>query len=78
MIKTALFLKTKNIGDSIILTSSIAALPKVFKYVDVVCLPESESIFKMNPRVREIFVIPRHLKGIKKLFACNITAELLQ
>jgi heptosyltransferase-3 len=69
MIKTALFLKTKNIGDSIILTSSIAALPKTFKYVDVVCLPESESIFKMNPRVRDIFVIPRHLKGLQKLSA---------
>ncbi len=69
MIKTALFLKTKNIGDSIILTSSIAALPQAFKYVDVVCLPESESIFKMNPRVRHIFVIPRHLKGLQKLSA---------
>jgi heptosyltransferase-3 len=69
MIKTALFLKTKNIGDSIILTSSIAALPRAFKYVDVVCLPESESIFKMNPRVRDIFVIPRHLKGLQKLSA---------
>lgn len=69
MAKTALFLKTKNIGDSIILTSSIAALPKTFKYVDVVCLPESESIFKMNPRVRDIFVIPRHLKGLQKLSA---------
>jgi len=48
------------------LTSSIAALPKAFKCVDVVCLPESESIFKMNPRVRHIFVIPRHLKGLQK------------
>ena len=34
--------------------------------MDVVCLPESESIFKMNPRVRDVFVIPRHLKGLKK------------
>lgn len=67
MIKTALFIKTKNIGDSIILTSSIAALPKAFKYVDVMCLPESASIFRMNPRVRNIFVIPRQLKGLEKL-----------
>jgi heptosyltransferase-3 len=67
--KSALFLKTKNIGDSIILTSSIAALPKTFKYVDVICLPESERIFKMNPRVRDVFVIPRHLKGLQKLSA---------
>ena len=48
------------------MTSSISALPKAFKYVDVVCLPESECIFKMNPRVRHIFVIPRHLKGLQK------------
>ena len=35
-IKKALFLKTKNIGDSIILTSSISALPENY-IVDVVC-----------------------------------------
>ena len=34
--------------------------------MDVVCLPESESIFKMNPRVRDVYVIPRHLKGLQK------------
>jgi heptosyltransferase-3 len=76
--KSALFLKTKNIGDSIILTSSIAALPKTFKYVDVICLPESERIFKMNPRVRDVFVIPRHLKGLQKLSSYyNIFKKLI-
>jgi heptosyltransferase-3 len=64
-----LFLKTKNIGDSIILTSAISALPKDFQYVDIVCLPESEPIFKMHPRVRHVFVIPRHLKGFSKVMA---------
>jgi heptosyltransferase-3 len=68
-IKQALFLKTKNIGDSIILTSAISALPKDYRYVDVVCLPESESIFKMHPRVRYVFVIPRYLNGIYKVMA---------
>jgi heptosyltransferase-3 len=68
-IKRALFLKTKNIGDSIILTSAISALPKNYRDVDVVCLPESEAIFKMHPRVREVFVMPRHLKGLKKVMA---------
>ena len=33
------------------------------------CLPESEPIFKMHPRVRHIFVIPRHLNGIYKVVA---------
>ena len=68
-IKRALFLKTKNIGDSIILTSAISALPKNYRDVDVVCLPESKAIFKMHPRVREVFVMPRHLKGLKKVMA---------
>ena len=64
-----MFLKTKNIGDSIILTSAISALPKDYQYVDIVCLPESEPIFKMHPRVRHVFVIPRHLKGLSKVMA---------
>ena len=68
-IQKALFIKTKNIGDSIILTASISALPKTFKYVDVICLPESQSIFEMNNRVRNVFVIPRHLSGFYKLRA---------
>ena len=67
--KKALFLKTKNIGDSIILTASIAGLPKQYRYVDVICFPESKAIFQMNQRVRHIFVIPRDKKGIKKIAA---------
>ena len=64
-----MFLKTKNIGDSIILTSAISALPKDYQYIDIVCLPESEPIFKMHPRVRHVFVIPRHLKSFSKVMA---------
>ena len=64
-----MFLKTKNLGDSIILTSAISALPKDYQYVDIVCLPESEPIFKIHPRVRHVFVIPRHLKGLSKVMA---------
>jgi len=65
--KQALFLKTKNIGDSIILTASISALPKEYRHIDIVCFPESAPIFKMNKRVRNIFLIPRDKKGIKKI-----------
>ena len=64
-----MFLKTKNIWDSIILTSAISALPKDYQYIDIVCLPESEPIFKMHPRVRHVFVIPRHLKSFSKVMA---------
>jgi heptosyltransferase-3 len=76
--KTALFIKTKNIGDSIILTAAIAALPDEYQYVDIVCLPESKEIFEMCPRVRNIFIIPRHLIGIKKwLFYFNETRIIM-
>ena len=64
--KNAIFIKTKNIGDSIILTSAISALPEDFKYVDIVCFAESKPIFEMNPRVRNIFTIIRNEKGLKK------------
>lgn len=57
-----LFLKTKHIGDSIVLTSAISALPEAC-CVDVLCFKESAPIFEMNPRVRNVFVVPRHLKG---------------
>jgi heptosyltransferase-3 len=64
--KTALFSKTKHIGDSIILTAAINALPIEYKYVDIICLPDSEQVFLMCPRVRNIFVIPRNEKGFLK------------
>lgn len=67
-IKKALFLKTKNIGDSIILTSSISALPENY-IVDVVCFEESAPIFQMNPKVNFVYVIPRNLRGLKKIIA---------
>jgi heptosyltransferase-3 len=57
--KAALFIKTKNLGDSVILTSAIASLPQDYSYVDVLCLLESKAIFEMNPRVKNIFVIPK-------------------
>ena len=59
---TALFLKTKHLGDSVILTSAIAALPPDF-VVDVLCFKESAPIFAMNPRVRHVLEVPRHLTG---------------
>jgi len=63
--KTALFLKTKHLGDSVILTSAIAALPQDF-VVDVLCFKESATIFAMNSRVRHVLVVPRHLAGFAR------------
>lgn len=65
--KSALFLKTKHIGDSIILTASINALPEDYGSVDILCLPESYEIFEGHPRVRNIYTVPRNLFGIAKI-----------
>ena len=62
-------IKTKNIGDSIILTSAINDVPQNFKHIDVICMPESRDIFKMHPRVRNIYCAPRDLEGIGKWIA---------
>jgi heptosyltransferase-3 len=51
------------------LTASIAGLPASYAFVDVICLPHSEAIFKMNKRVRHIFVIPRDKTGLNKIFS---------
>ena len=51
------------------MTSAITALPQNYSYVDIVCLPESAPIFKMHPRVRHVFVMPRNLRGLIKAFA---------
>jgi heptosyltransferase-3 len=64
--RRALFLKTKHIGDSIVLTSAIAALPDDY-IVDVLCFRDSAEIFQMSPRVRDVFVVPRHLNGWARL-----------
>ena len=65
--QSALLIKTKNIGDSIILTATINALPEYIKNIDVICLPESEGIFRMHPRINNIFVMPRSKTGISKI-----------
>jgi heptosyltransferase-3 len=64
--KSALFIKTKNIGDSIILTSAISALSDSYQHIDVICMPGSKEIFEMHPRIRNIFTIPRGRKFTEK------------
>lgn len=65
-LKRALFVKTKHLGDSVILTSAIDALPEGW-VVDIFCYPDSKSIFEMNSRVDDIFVAPRHLNGVSRI-----------
>ncbi len=74
--KRALYSKAKHIGDSVILTSAIAALPEEY-VVDVLCFKDSEQIFRMNPRVQNIYVVPRHLSGFARWSAYYIIIKQL-
>ena len=75
-LKVAIFLKTKHIGYSIILTSAIEALPEE-NLVDVLCFKES-GYFKMHPRVRNVFVVSRQLKGMAKLRHYQATLKTMR
>jgi heptosyltransferase-3 len=75
--KSALFLKTKHLGDSLVLTSAIEALPEEY-LIDVLCFKESAPIFKMHRKVRNVFIIPRHLKGLAKLRHYQQTLKVMR
>lgn len=63
--KRALFLKTKHLGDSVVLTSAIEALPSGWS-VDVLCFPDSAPIFRMQPRVSKVYVTSRGIIGFAR------------
>lgn len=64
--RRALFVKTKHLGDSVILTSAIEALPDDFD-VDVFVFSGSAPILAMNPRVGVIETVQRQLKPLARL-----------
>ena len=64
----ALFIKFRNLGDSVILTSAIQAMPSSFG-VDVVCFEDSKEIFVSNPRVRHVFSMTREGTKLQRMFS---------
>lgn len=64
--KRALLIKTKNLGDSVILTSSISALSDDY-LVDVYCKEDSVEIFRNCDLVNEIFFESKSDKFLKKV-----------
>lgn len=66
--RRALFIKTKHLGDSVILTAAIEALPEDFD-VDVFVFSGSAPILAMNPRVGVVETVQRHLKPIRRFLA---------
>jgi heptosyltransferase-3 len=64
----ALFIKFRNLGDSVILTSAIQAMPSSFG-VDVLCFEDSKEIFVSNPRVRHVFSMSREGTKLQRIFS---------
>jgi len=61
--RKALFIKTKNFGDAVVLTSAISALPEDFS-VHVLCFAEVSSLYIGLPRVEQVWVVRRGVRGV--------------
>lgn len=61
--KRALFIKTKNHGDAVVLTSAIRAISPTY-IVDVLCFEESVQLYTGNPQVDCIWGVKRGLRGL--------------
>lgn len=62
MLKRALFIKTKNLGDAVILTSAVAALPNGWQ-VDVICFGESSPLYEGVPKIARVLAVRRGARG---------------
>lgn len=62
----ALFIKTKNLGDAIILTSAISALPGSYR-VHVLCFAECAPLYHGIPGVECVWPVERGLRGLSSL-----------
>ncbi len=65
--KKALFAKPKHLGDTVILTSAIAAMPPGW-VVDVYVLQASAELIRLCPRVSKVFFSERRLNPIRRFF----------
>jgi len=60
--KTALFIKTKNLGDAVILTSPVTAIRDQYR-VHVLCFKDCESIYTDLPGVDRVWAVRRGERG---------------
>ena len=63
--KKALFAKPKHLGDTVILTSAIAAMPPGW-VVDVYVLEASAELIRLCPRVSKVFFSERRLHPLRR------------
>ncbi len=63
MTKRALFIKTKNLGDAVVMTAAIQALPEDF-IVQVLCFEDCAAIYEGLDRVEQVWTVERGLRGI--------------
>lgn len=60
--KTALFIKTKNLGDAVVLTASIAAISDHYK-VHIICFSDCAPIYETLPGVQKVWSVRRGDRG---------------
>lgn len=60
--RRALFIKTKNLGDAVVLTSAIRAMPGDF-IIDVLCFDDCSDLYKGISAVGNVWSVKRGLRG---------------
>ncbi len=66
--KRALFIKFKHLGDSVIATAAIDAMPQGWE-IDVVCFSASQQIFEMHPRVARVETTSKGKRGVARFLS---------
>jgi heptosyltransferase III len=61
-LNTVLFIKTKNLGDAVILTAAISAVKQGIA-VEILCFEDCRDIYSMVPRVRTVHTVSRGARG---------------
>lgn len=57
-----LFIKTKNLGDAVLHARAIGSVDKQLA-VDVLCFEDCSDVYRLIPRVRNIYTVTRGLRG---------------
>lgn len=64
--KQALFIKTKNLGDAVVLTAAIKALPRDYA-LDILCFRDCAELYSGIPSVDRIWSVTRGQRGLVAL-----------
>lgn len=64
--KRALFVKTKNLGDAVVLTAAIQALPQDYA-LDILCFQDCAELYSGIPKIDRVWTVTRGKRGLSAI-----------